>query len=227
MATIYKGLCLSAGVNGSYTFYMEVIYIRHGESLSNIEQPGLKAGSDLPLTPEGVRQVHATGRLLAELAISGAVGPLSGIIYASPYKRTLATAHIVASYIDGMVKEDDRLKEIQKGFWHGEPVRDVIQYEAEVRPDEEYAFRPPGGENWFEVAHRMVEVVDEHEKRGDASLVVVSHDFPIEAAIGAKTGLPARRWKDYPVDVASISRIDNSGGDWMIDSRIYNVKGWS
>ena len=205
---------------------MEVIYIRHGLALTNTTGLEGIVGADLGLTAEGMQQAELTGRLLAKLAIDGAVGPLPDVIYASPYIRARETAHIIANLIDRHVKVDYRLKEIQKGAWHGKTVGEVINLEAAIEQSKAHSFRPPEGENWFDVADRMVDFVDEAEERGDKSLVIVSHNHPIEIAIGKMTGLEVTEWKGRPVDNASLSRVVKKDGIWKIDEDVYNLKGY-
>lgn len=203
-----------------------MIYIRHGLALTNTTGPEGIVGADLGLTAEGMRQAELTGRLLAKLAIDGVVAPLPDVLYSSPYIRARETAHIIANLVDRQVKVDYRLKEIQKGAWHGKTVGEVINLEAAIEQSEAHSFRPPEGENWFDVADRMVNFVDEAEERGDKSLVIVSHNHPIEIAIGKMTGLEVTEWKGRPVDNASLSRVVKKDGIWMIDENVYNLKGW-
>lgn len=205
---------------------MEVVYIRHAEAESNILTPDSIVGSDLELTPNGTRQAEVTAGYLATLAIKGAIGPIDSVIYSSPYIRARQTATIIANELKTSVAIDYRLKEIQKGDWHGMNVNDVIELEEQVLPRDVHEFRPPNGENWFDVADRMVQFVAEAEERGDHSLIVVSHNHPIEIAIGKLTGLDMTEWKDNPVDNASISRIIKRDGLWMIDESLYNYKPW-
>lgn len=205
---------------------MEVIYIRHGEAFSNTVGPEGLVGSDLGLTTEGIRQSDITAQTLAKLAIDGSIDPIPDVIYSSPYIRARETAGIIAKHLGRIVEIDYRLKEIQKGLWDNQTVGEVIKYEAAVAEADRHSFRPPEGENWFDVAGRMMEFVSEAEERGDKSLIVVSHNHPIEIAIGKMTGLDVTEWKDNPVDNASISRLFKDEDIWKIDKAIYNLKGW-
>lgn len=202
---------------------MEVLYIRHGQAESNIYHPDMKVGSDLGLTAEGERQAHSTGEYLARLALKGEIGPIDGI-YSSQYLRAKQTADIIARALNQPYSIDTRLQEIQKGDWHDMRVEDVINLEGKVSADIQHHFRPPKGENWFDVAHRMTAFVEEAEEKGHQSLVVVSHNHPIEIAIGKLTGVDATEWKDNPVDNASISRVVKNGDYWEVDENLSNFR---
>lgn len=206
---------------------MEVICIRHAQAESNINpvEHGI-VGSDLILTPEGVRQANAVAHYLAKLALDGVIGPLPDDIYASPYQRTRHTAELIGRHVDRPVVVDYRLKEIQKGDWHGLRVADVLPLENAVHPDDRPLFRPPEGENWADVAKRMVDFITEIEERGDKSLIIVSHNHPIECAIGKLCGFEIGYWEDQPIDNASISRIVKRDGIWSIDENLYNITPW-
>jgi broad specificity phosphatase PhoE len=200
----------------------EIIYIRHGQAETNTLGPDGIVGSDFGLTPEGRLQAEAAAGRLTKFVLDGLVRPLPDVIYSSPYIRARETADIIATQLDRPVEIDYRLKEIQKGAWHGRRVADVMEDEDAVADDERHSFRPPEGENWFDVADRMVAFIAELEERGDHSAIVVSHNHPIEIAIGKLTGLEVTEWKGRPVDNASISRLVKEDGYWKVDEAIFN-----
>lgn len=216
---------------------MEVIFVRHAKAYSNVRPR--KVGSNALLTPEGMRQPKAVAMQLKKLAADGLItSPLPPVIYSSPYYRTRQTANGIARHLQQAkvfkrmkpeVIIDYRLKEIQKGDWHGMTVADVIPHESAISPEERPYFRPPDelqkadAENWFDVANRMIDFINEREVNGDTYLLIVSHNHPIESAIGKLTGLEVYDWDQNPVGNASISRIIKKDDIWQIDDRIYNV----
>lgn len=163
---------------------MEVIFVRYAQAESNLftVETGV-VGSDLGLTAEGARQAASTANYLGTLAARKLIH-LPDNIYSSPYIRTRQTADIISRAINRPVEIDYRLKEIQKGDWHGMKVKDVLPFENGVEANHRPYFRPPAGENWFDVAERMTEFINDIEERGETSAIVVSHNHPIEIAIG-------------------------------------------
>jgi broad specificity phosphatase PhoE len=203
---------------------MEVIFIRHGQAESNINpiEKGI-VGSDLELTVEGIRQSQDAATYLAQLAIKHIIRETPKLIYHSPYKRAKNTAMIIAANFPGCdLFNEFSLKEIQKGDWHGKPVADIIALENAISDEDRPHFRAPKGENWQDVADRMVGFITERETNAEKTVYVVSHNHPIEAAIGSLTGIPITQWEDRPVDNAGITRVYKDGDLWRIDERVYN-----
>lgn len=216
---------------------MEVIFVRHAKAYSNVRPR--KVGSNARLTFEGMKQPKAVALQLKQFATEGRItSPLPSVIYSSPYIRTRQTAKGIARHLQPSLLSkraqpeviiDYRLKEIQKGDWHGMTVADVEPHESAITPEERPYFRPPGelekadAENWFDVANRMVDFITEREAGGETYLLVVSHNHPIESVIGKLTGLSVYDWDQNPVSNASISRIVKKDGIWQIDDSVYNV----
>lgn len=201
---------------------MEVLCIRHGEAVSNITPPseGI-VGSDGDLTPTGQQQAQILAERLQKLVGAHIVPPPNNQrLYSSPYHRTQQTAAIVAELLKYEIIIDERLREIQKGDWHGMRVADVIGIEANTSEPERPYFRPPQGENWFDVAERMSQFVLEREAAGDTSIFLVSHDHPIQALIGKLCGYDVYEWDKRPVANASIQRLYQVGAIWHIDPDI-------
>lgn len=201
----------------------EVIFIRHGEAQSNIWPiEHAIVGSDLELTELGIQQSKALSKKLGRLALDGLILQLPARIYTSPYKRAKQTAGIIAREFDMAVVEDVRLQEIQKGDWHGIKVADILPKEHSVTAQEAPHFRPPMGENWFDVAKRMEDFITEHQDKGETTIMLVSHNHPIETAIGAMTGMDVYDWDKLPISNGSISRLVEKDGIWSIDQNLYN-----
>lgn len=208
-----------------YTRDMEIIFIRHGLAASNTLLPHEnRVGSDQPLVPEGEQQIRQTATALARLALEHVI-TLPEMIYSSPYLRTHQSAQIIAQQLKLPVAIDDRLREIGKGSLVGKTVEEALEYENAIEHHERPANRPPGGgENWLDIAERMTKFIDEHEKQGETSLLIVSHNHPIECAIGKLTGQPTENWENRPIDNATISRVVKHDEIWRIDEGLYNYR---
>jgi len=87
-----------------------MILLRHGQTLWNLRFGQTRIDPGLPdpgLTPEGRRQAEAAAEALAGRGVS--------LILASPYRRTLETAAIVAERLDAPVAVEPLLRE-RAGF---------------------------------------------------------------------------------------------------------------
>lgn len=195
---------------------MKTLLVRHGEAQSNVDIENGTAGSDRPLTKEGIEQVKSTAKWLGRVVTTK-------VIHSSPYIRTIETSEIIAELLDLAIVEDQRLQEIQKGEWAGKPVPEVIQLEAEVDPDTRHEYRPPGGENWLDVGRRVGNFVTEKMYKGHNQVLAVSHNHPIRMGIGYLLGTETRTWEDRTIDNASVTGITFRDGRWLILPSLDNV----
>jgi broad specificity phosphatase PhoE len=141
--------------------------LRHGESEGNVaDRAAHDAGAqrleldlrdaDVPLTDLGRAQAAAVGRWLAD---QGDDRPTR--VVTSPYARAVQTTQAVlrASGLDVPVTADERLRERDLGIFDGltgAGIRALHADESERRLRlGKMWYRPPGGENWADVALRV------------------------------------------------------------------------
>lgn len=195
---------------------MKALFIRHGKAESNENPLEGTVGQPSNLTAEGRRQIEATAKFLGSFI-------LTKTIYTSPLPRTRQSAKIIADMLHLTVIVDERLAEIYKGDWQGEPVHEVVQKEAEIDIDKVPFVRPPHGENWVDVGSRVAEFVEEQRLAGIEELLLVSHNHPIEMGIGKLLGKPIPTWEDLGVDNAGVTEIEYSHGQWNLHPTIVNI----
>jgi 2,3-bisphosphoglycerate-dependent phosphoglycerate mutase len=215
----------------------ELILIRHGQSAANVAFPlanqrgllesGLSGrDTDVELTELGVDQARAVGRWLATLG----PGELPEVVITSPYRRARETWRIAAE-TSGLALPapgtDDRLVDRLTGQLE-------MLTDAAIRqrfPDEparfeqagEYAYRPPGGETFGDIADRLTSfLADLNGKHAGERVVVVAHDsvvlmmrFVIEGLELA--ALPGIVEQHGAVRNASITSFRESSGRLVLD----------
>lgn len=201
---------------------MEVVFIRHGQAKSNVGIENGVVGSDESLTAEGIDQMKDTARRMGLLAIRHEI-LLPSTAYHSPYKRTTESAEILAERLGLELAPEEALRELQKGDWHGRPVREIMGIEGQIDASMRPYLRPPNGENWFDVAARVTDFVAQKEADGDTSLFMVTHNHPAQMGMSALCNLPPTTWEDRPIDNASISQIYKIDGTWHINEALYNA----
>lgn len=189
--------------------------MRHGLAASNVSRHDSVVGGYADLLPEGMAQVEAAASHLQSIVNCKA-------IYSSPLPRALQSAHVLAKKMDVKVLVDPRLKEIDRGGWHGDLVSEVILREAAIDIDDRPYHRPPNGENWRDVGLRMSSFINEKLANGEKNLMIVSHDHPIRMAIGALMMRPIETWEDLPIDHASVTALVRAKGQWQIDTKYFN-----
>ena len=168
-----------------------VLLVRHGATTLSAEDR-FAGSTDVDLSDEGRAQA---GWLAERLAAE----PLSAV-YASPMKRTLETARIVARPHDLVPRLADGLREIDHGRWEG-----LRRSEVEHAFTEEYAaweadpftFAPEGGEAGLNVLARALPVIREIVvQHADEAVLVVSHKATIRLLISSLLGFDARGYRD-------------------------------
>jgi len=151
-------------------------FARHGETDWNREQR-YQGSMDIPLNARGRLQADANGPLLRRLLEEDGVDPTSLRWYASPLSRASETMDRMRAAFDvdlPPVIYDKRLIEISFGTLEGR-LHAEINREMALAPGERDAsywhFRPEKGENYDDVANRLLEFAVELTQNA----VVVAH----------------------------------------------------
>jgi probable phosphoglycerate mutase len=168
-----------------------VMLVRHGATILNADDR-FAGASDVPLGDDGRMQVQHLAERLASDSLAA--------IYASPLRRALETASIIAKTHELQVQLLDGLREIDHGRWEG-----LRRDEAAARYPEEYAawerdpftFAPTGGEPGQHVLERALrafqQIVNSHP---GGRVLVVSHKATIRLIIAHVLGVDPRGYRD-------------------------------
>jgi broad specificity phosphatase PhoE len=156
--------------------------VRHGQTEDNLAER-LTGQGDSPLTPLGVEQASANGRLLAELADCEACD-----FVASPLgraQRTMALMRDAIGLPHADYRTDPRLMEGNFGAWHGRPWLEskTLWKELRARQGDDYWHTPwPGGGEsraaFFDRVGRFLETLTR-------DTVIVSHGGTVRMIRGA------------------------------------------
>lgn len=170
---------------------LKLYLLRHGET--TYSQTGGFCGSlDPELTAEGVEMAKGFAEVYQKLPWEA--------VYASPMKRTIATAKPLCDAIGLEMQLRDGLKEIAYGEWEGRTAEDVKQNDAEtyLRWMTEPAWNaPPDGETSVQIASRSSLVVAEIEKKHTTgNVLIVSHKATIRIILCSLLGIDLGRYRD-------------------------------
>lgn len=142
-------------------------FARHGETDWNRERR-YQGSRDIPLNERGRKQADANGPLLRFLLEEDGVDPASLDWYASPLSRARETMERMRAAFDMPlpdVRYDERLVEISFGDLEGRLHAEISREYAALAPgqrDESYwHFRPAEGENYDDVAHRLLSFAEQ------------------------------------------------------------------
>ncbi|MGV1047022.1 MAG: histidine phosphatase family protein [Solirubrobacterales bacterium] len=196
---------------------MRILFVRHGESLANLEHKLDTTPPGRPLTPRGRAQATAWARSVA--ARSAAVRA----IRASAMLRARETASALAQISQQQVEIDSRLGEVQTGDLEALP---GLQATAAYRrilarwADGETALRIPGGESADEAVDRVGAAIEDLvEAVPDGVAVVVSHASAIRlwtcaTARGASLAMATNELGN----AAEIEVEQEADGGWRLQS---------
>jgi len=165
--------------------------VRHGATVLSAEDR-FAGETDVELSDIGRDQLrHLAGRLAGEKIAAA---------YASPLKRTVESARIVAGPHGIPVTTRDGLREISHGRWEQK-----TRAEVEKLYPEEYArweadpfsFAPEGGETGLSVTARalpaVLEIVAAHPNE---TVLVLSHKATIRLLLSSLLGFDPRSYRD-------------------------------
>lgn len=153
---------------------MKLYFVRHGESVANIERVFSNRDLDHPLTPRGVDQSNTLARSLAGRPIRR--------IFTSPVKRAVQTAAIVAAVFGVEYQVSAALREWDVGIYEGTGDPLGWQMHSQVMDDwlirQQYDSKMPGGESFNEIRARFVPFVEGLLREGghtDEEVLLVGH----------------------------------------------------
>jgi broad specificity phosphatase PhoE len=171
--------------------------VRHGESSGNVARDAADKARhsridiaerdvDVPLSDLGVQQSEALGHWFADQSES----ERPNVIIASPYKRAVQTARIVAARIRSDAAEDpdiicdERLREKEFGILdrltrHG--IEELHPEQAEFRRVlGKFYHRPPAGESWCDVILRLRSALDTISlHHSEKHVLIVAHQVVV------------------------------------------------
>ena len=168
-----------------------LLLVRHGATTLSAEDR-FAGSTNVDLSDEGRGQARALARRLAHEKVHA--------VYASPLRRTLETASIIAEPHGLAPEPRDGLREIDHGRWE-----QLKRAEVEERFPEEYeaweadpfTFAPEGGETGLAVMARAMPVLRAIvETHPGERVVVVSHKATIRLALASLLGFDPRGYRD-------------------------------
>lgn len=193
-------------------------FVRHGESQGNVARAqAYAAGAEemlLPccdaeaaLTALGQAQARRVGERLH--ALPADERPTHAVV--STYLRAQDTLkHLTAAGLDIPVRVDERLRDREQGILDLLTTAGIAaRFPAEAQRRHsvgKFAYRPPGGESWADVALRLRSaLVDLRLDSAGDRVLVVTHDVVVILSRLVLTGLPVEAAVRLSGEVANCS----------------------
>lgn len=134
-------------------------------------------------------------------------------VYASPLRRTIATAQPLCDAVGIKMELRDDLMEIRYGKWEGKSVADVDRdfHDDYIRWSADPAWNSPtAGEPAVAIARRALQVIEEIKQRHeDGNVLVVSHKATIRIILCSLLGIDVGRFRyRLACPVGSVSMVE-------------------
>lgn len=150
---------------------MELYIVRHGKTVWNKDNR-LQGTHDIDLTEEGKDAAQKLGEALKNISFD--------VIYSSPLKRAFETANLIFKNREIKIITDERLTEIDFGFWEGKTYEEL---EGSDHPSRNFfknpgQYQPKDGETLQSLCERTKNFIQEviENQYGSASrLMIVAH----------------------------------------------------
>ncbi len=197
-----------------------LVLVRHGVTAHTVEKrfSGGLASANPGLSDEGRAQARATADWLSPMA------DRVDAVVASPVRRTLESAEIIAEMLGKPVEEEPGFAEMEFGAWDGLTFAEV----GERHPEELKTWfssldhAPGGGESFRTVQQRVLAALERllaaHQGR---TVVVVSHVTPIKTLVAHAVDAPLEAVFRMELSPASVTVL--SWYDGRPSMRLYNA----
>ena len=189
-----------------------LLLVRHGE-VEAWARGRIYGRLDPSLSDEGSAQAGAAARLLA--------GEHAVALYASPSRRALQTAGVIAEATALATSVDPRLREIEFGELEGltfaeAEARDPATWRAWMERPGQVRF--PGGECWDDVRARASEAAEAiAAAHPEATAIVVAHGGIVRALLAEALALPAERTFRMEIGFGSVTALRREPFGWMVE----------
>jgi broad specificity phosphatase PhoE len=189
---------------------MELILIRHGETLWN-KEGRVQGFSDIDLSDAGHHQAR-------QLALSLKDHPIHAI-YSSPLIRAQKTARIINQYHDAPVYIESGLMEMDQGDFEGLSFQELMSCEKSFLQKwiaDPASMQIPNGESFMELQARAWKAIESILDKSEDALVV-SHNFTIAAILCKIKNISLSQFRKVCVDTASRTIIKFENGTASIE----------
>lgn len=185
--------------------------LRHGRRIPD-EVWRYTGRRHVDLSEEGREQARQWSRILNGAGIEA--------VHASPLKRCLESARIIAAGLGLPVNEDPGLLEMDLGEWEGlsrEEVSRVYPGGFEERGRKIVDYRPPGGESFRDLFKRVRPVAEEFLNGGKRTLAV-THAGVIRVLCCFADGADMAKLFDYTPGQGTLSILRRETGRMYLEA---------
>ncbi len=191
----------------------KIYLVRHGE----VETPGKDrrylGHLDVSLSAAGLRQAEALKEKLRQVPLAA--------IYCSDLRRSVETAAVIAAPHGLKPSARREFREIGLGAWEGltfDAVKEGFPEEYAARGQDFSHFRPPGGENFLDCAHRILPALYEALAAAPGALLIVGHAGVNRILLCLAQGRSLANLFDIPQDYGCLTLMTYCEFEFAVES---------
>ena len=195
----------------------QILIARHGNRLDFVHPEWFTIARrryDPPLSQDGKEQILQLAKTMTTEKIDH--------IFASPFLRTIQTAHIIAQNLNLPIKLEAGLGEWHNADWMSESPQIHSQQELEVGyPSIDWSYTsqviPHYPETEAEVLERINMTIDKLIFHSDGNLLIVGHSITVTGIIKALINSDNHE-QEFKTDLGSLNKIiQMESGAWSLD----------
>ena len=159
------------------TVGLKVLIVRPGAT--ELDEQGRIAGTlDLPLSHTGVEQISKLAKELDSMSVDK--------IFAGPGAAAKQTAELLASRQKVKVRQEDDLRNLDYGLWHGKRLDELKETQpklVKMWQDQPHSIRPPNGETVEDMVIRVERFVKKLVKKNKTGSLIVVTAEPVACVV--------------------------------------------
>lgn len=185
---------------------MKVLFIRHGQTIINVDGKIHKVNDDAGLTDLGKKQAE----ILAEVCKKQEVEA----VYSSPEIRAMETARIIGEKLGVQPFIETGLAERSWGDWSDQTWKEIQQRLETMSIEERFSFIPPQGESWEEMEERLMEALNKIVGQSYKVVAIITHSGAMRTLMPVLHGKPKDISFKYEFHNGSITIFNYENGKW-------------
>jgi len=189
-----------------------IYLLRHGATVPSSDKRYI-GQIDIPLSDIGRKQAQWWQEELAQIKFDA--------IYCSDLSRAIDTAQIVAQNQTTEIKSTSQLREINLGDWDSMGMQEIRETYPDAwlkRGQQLDRFRPPNGESFQDLQHRVLTVVESIEFNSVQNVLMVSHAGVNRVLICRMLDKPLKDLFQIPQGEAALNQIFFQNGQFEVVS---------
>ena len=179
---------------------MKILFIRHAETQTNVNQLTHKIGDPIGLTELGQQQAKQLTQVCKNKQVE--------IVFSSPEQRAVETAEIISKDLKINLEVLKELAERNWGEWEGKTWFEIEKVLTLMSLEERYNFIPLKGESWQQMEERLKNGLDNIIKRGYGTVAVITHEGALRGIMPLVLNSPKESSFKYHFENASITSFE-------------------